>query len=64
MSFEVWREISADYEGRVIKGSYKFVDNIVVVRTQFGTKTAQIGGLAPEQLAKKLLRELAHQGLA
>jgi hypothetical protein len=64
MSFDVWREITVEYEGRDINGSYKFIDDMVVVRTKFGTKTAQLGFLTPEQMAKKLIRELASQGLA
>jgi hypothetical protein len=64
MSFEVWKEITVEYEGRDLKGSYKFVDDMVVVRTKFGTKTSQLGFVTPEQLAKKLIRELASQGLA
>jgi hypothetical protein len=43
MSFEVWKEITVEYEGRDINGS---------------------GFLTPEQLAKKLIRDLASQGLA
>ena len=53
---EVWKEITAEYNGKIIKGSFKFVDGIVTARTQRGTKTASVGGHTPEQLAKNLLR--------
>jgi len=61
---EVWREITAEHNGKIIKGSFKFVDGMVTARTQRGTKTASVGGHAPEQLAKNLLRELAREGRA
>ena len=34
MSLELWREITAEYNGRIIKGSFKFIDGKVDVRTQ------------------------------
>ena len=65
MALEVWKEITAEYKGRVIKGSFKFIDGMVTVRTLYGSKTAQLSGLTrAEQLAKNLLRELARQGRA
>jgi len=39
MSLELWREITAEYNGRKIKGSFKFIDGRVDVRTQHGSKT-------------------------
>ena len=64
MGLEVWKEITTEYNGRNIKGSFKFVDGRVDVRTLYGSKTTQSGGHAPEQVAKKLLRELAREGRA
>ena len=61
---EVWREITAEHNGKIIKGSFKFVDGMVTARTQHGTKTAYVAGHTPEQLAKNLLRELAREGRA
>ena len=61
---EVWREITAEHNGKIIKGSFKFLDGMVTARTQRGTKTASVGGHTPEQLAKNLLRELAREGRA
>jgi hypothetical protein len=31
---EVWREITAERNGKIIKGSFKFVDGMVTARTQ------------------------------
>ena len=64
MGLEVWREITTDYNGRAIKGSFKFIDGRVDVRTLYGSKTTQSGGHTPERIAKNLLRELAREGRA
>ena len=64
MGLEVWREITTEYNGRAIKGSFKFVHGRVDVRTLYGSKTAQSGGQVPERIAKDLLRELAREGRA
>jgi hypothetical protein len=39
MTLELWREITAEYKGRIVKGSFKFIDDMVTVRTPFGSKT-------------------------
>ena len=64
MGLEVWREITTEYNGRAIKGSFKFIDGRVDVRTLYGTKTSQSGGQSPERVAKNLLRVLAREGRA
>ena len=64
MGLEIWREITTEYNGRAIKGSFKFLDGVVTVRTLRGSKAAQVRGQTPEQLAKTLLRELAREGMA
>jgi hypothetical protein len=61
MGLEVWRAITAEYNGRTVKGTFKFIDGVVNVRTLRGSKTMQTGGLTPEQMAKQLLRELAYE---
>jgi len=61
MGFEIWREITAEYNGRTIKGSFKFIDGVVNVRTPRGSKMMQSSGQTPEQMAKNLLRELARE---
>ena len=58
------KEITTEYNGRNIKGSSKFVDGRVDVRTLYGSKTKQSGGSPPERIAKNLLRELAREGRA
>ena len=62
MGLEIWREIAAEYKGKIIKGSFKFLDGMVAVGTPHGSKTTQLGGQTPEQMAKMLLRELAREG--
>src|SRR5262249_8632311 len=64
MGLEIWREITSEYNGRAINGSFKFLDGVVTVRTLHGSKAAQVRGQTPEQLAKALLRELARDGMA
>jgi hypothetical protein len=64
MSLELWREITTEHNGRIIKGSFKFIDGKVDVRTQHGSKTDQLRGRTPEKVAKTLLRELAREGRA
>ena len=64
MGLEIWREITTVYNGRAIKGSFKFLDGVVTVRTLHGSKAAQARGQTPEQLARTLLRELARDGMA
>ena len=64
MGLEVWKEVTAEYNGRNVKGSFKFVDGRVDVRTLYGSKTAQSNGQVPERIAKDLLRELAREGRA
>jgi len=64
MGLEIWREITTEYNGRAIKGSFKFLDGVVTVRTLHGSKAAQVRDQTPKQLAKILLRELARDGMA
>jgi len=64
MGLEVWSEITSEYNGRVIKGSFKFIDGRVDVRTPHGSKTTQSSDQTPERIAKDLLRELAREGRA
>lgn len=61
MGLEVWRAITAEYNGRTVKGSFKFIDGVVNVRTPRGSKTMQSSGHTPEQMAEQLLHELARE---
>jgi hypothetical protein len=58
----VWREITDVYAGKVTRASYRLFGRMVIVRTPFGSKTAQIGGDTPDRLARTLLRELVNEG--
>jgi hypothetical protein len=49
MGLEIWREITTEYNGRAIKGSFKFLDGVVTVRTLRGSKAAQVRGQTPER---------------
>lgn len=40
-------------------GSWAVIDGTLIVRTPDGTKSAQLEGMAPETLARILIRELA-----
>jgi hypothetical protein len=42
MGLEIWREITTEYNDRAIKGSFKFLDGVVTVRTLRGSKVAQV----------------------
>jgi hypothetical protein len=64
MGLVVWREVTTEYNGRNIKGSFKFIDGMVIVRTPHGSKTTPSGGRTAEQTAKNVLRELAREGKA
>ena len=64
MGLEIWREITTEYNGGAIRGSFKFLDGVVAVRTLRESKAVQVRSQTPEQLAKTLLRELAHEGRA
>ncbi len=54
-NFVVWNSITTHYGS----GSWALIDNMVTVRTAYGTKSTQHGGMDPETLARKLMRELA-----
>lgn len=61
------KEITAELEGRVVKGWYFVSDRSVKVRSSTGhIRSAQLGGLAryPEGVARLLLLELAKEGNA
>jgi hypothetical protein len=54
-----WKDIEINLRGQLVKGRYNVSDNLVTVAAWNGTKTARLGVLPAERLAKMLLRELA-----
>jgi hypothetical protein len=61
MSPEEWKETAIQVAGTPVKGRYCVFDGQVTVAAWNGTKTAQLGILPAERLAKMLLRELASE---
>lgn len=58
-----WKDIEITRRGKPVKGRYSVsTDNFVTVAAWNGTKTARLGILPAERLAKMLLRELADEG--
>jgi hypothetical protein len=59
-----WKEISIEYEDKIISGDYRISGKTVVVRSVRGVVKEALGGLTPLYLAKMLLRELDREGRA
>jgi len=55
----IWKEVSIDFEGRILTGSYGKHNGMLTVKWAHGTKTKQAGRLPPRVLARMMLRELA-----
>ena len=60
----VWNQITTEFYGRSVYGSYVIENETIKVKTARGQKAAQLGGAKPDQLAERLLRELAAEGKA
>ena len=45
-------------EGNIYHGAYFTQNSTVYLRSPFGSKTTQIGGMPPEEVAKFMLSEL------
>jgi hypothetical protein len=60
----IWNQITSEFYGRRIYGSYVIEDGMLKVKTPRGEKGTQLGGSNPDKLAERLLRELAAQGKA
>jgi hypothetical protein len=54
-----WREITVEFNGRPVSGSYTVENRIVVVRVPHGVKSREVDTMGPAWLAFRLLRELA-----
>jgi hypothetical protein len=61
MADAAWKQIEIKSRGKVVKGRYNVSDNVVTVAAWNGTRTAPLGILPAERLAKMLLRELGSQ---
>ena len=58
---EIWKEITLNYLGNRVRGSYKLVGRLVIVVSGPDSKTAQLGVLPAERLAHMLLRDMAFE---
>jgi hypothetical protein len=60
-SLEVWQEITIEFNGRVISGSYCESNGIVTVTALGSRKSMELGATPANSLARILLRELVAQ---
>ena len=60
----VWQQITAEFSGHPLSGSYAIEDGMVKVKTPHGQKATQIGSFNAEWVARRLLEELAEEGRA
>jgi len=60
----LWKQITINFRGRAVSGSYAVEDGTVKVRTPNGEKTARLVGTVTIWIAGRLLRELATEGKA
>ena len=57
----IWKEITLNYLGKGVRGSFKVVGRLVIVVSGPDIKTATLGILPAERLAHMLLREMAFE---
>jgi hypothetical protein len=55
----LWKQITTEFRGRAVSGSYAVEDGTVKVRTPTAEKTAPLVGTGAIWIAGRLLRELA-----
>jgi hypothetical protein len=60
----LWKQITTEFRGRAVSGSYAVEDGTVKVRTPTAEKTAPLVGTGAIWIAGRLLRELAAEGKA
>jgi hypothetical protein len=61
----IWNQITTEFYGRRVTAAYVIEDGTLLkVKTPGGEKGARFGGANPNELAERLLRELAAQGKA
>ena len=63
--FAIWKELTIDFRGRTVSGSYSTSrGGLVTVKTLRGDKTTTLGGSNARLIARTLLHELAAEGKA
>jgi hypothetical protein len=60
----VWSQITTEFYGRRVYGSYVIEEGMLKVKTPRGERRMKFGGSNPALQAEQLLRELAVQGKA
>jgi hypothetical protein len=60
----IWNQITTEFYGRSVYGSYVISDGMLTVKTPRGEKAAQLGNSNSHFLTERLLRELAAEGKA
>lgn len=58
----VWHQITIEFSGHQLSGSYAVEDGMVKVKTPYGEKATQVGSFNSEWVARRLLEELAAEG--
>jgi len=65
LTVTIWNQITTEFFGRSVYGSYVLEDRTLVVKARRGEKsTTYVEGSDPIWLAERLLRELAAAGKA
>ena len=55
----IWKEVSIEFEGRILTGSYGQHNGVLTVKWAHWTKARQAGRLPSRVLARMMLREMA-----
>jgi hypothetical protein len=55
----VWQQITVEFDGHSLTGSYAVENGVVKVKTPFGEKTDSSSPFNSEWVARRLLEELA-----
>jgi hypothetical protein len=58
----VWQQITVQFDGHSLSGSYAVENDVVKVKTPFGEKTDSGSPFNPAWVARRLLEELATEG--
>jgi hypothetical protein len=58
----VWHQVTVEFDGHPVSGSYTVEDGVVKVKTLYGEKAIQVGSFNSEWVARRLLEELAAEG--